>query len=73
MSTKKIILAIAFLLSAAPVALAQSAYTSGTEASRVRAGYPSPYGYSSGLSSYAQTSGYGRAIRGLKQRGAFER
>jgi hypothetical protein len=67
-STKKIFLAMAFLLSAAPAALAQSAYTSGTEASRVRAGYPSPYGYSSGLSSYARTNGYGGTIRGLKRR-----
>lgn len=67
MSAKKIILAMAFLLSAAPVALAQSAYTSGTAASRVRAGYPSPYGYSSGLSSYARTDGYVRATRGPKR------
>ena len=34
-------------------ALAQSAYTTGTEANRVAAGYPSPYGYGSGLYAYA--------------------
>jgi hypothetical protein len=34
-------------------ALAQSAYTSGTAASRAAAGYPSPYGDGSGLYDYA--------------------
>jgi len=34
-------------------AMAQSAYTTGTEASRVAAGYPSPYGDESGLYAYA--------------------
>src|ERR1700675_422836 len=34
-------------------ALAQSAYTTGTAASRSAAGYPSPYGYGSGLYDYA--------------------
>jgi hypothetical protein len=34
-------------------ALAQSAYTTGTAASRAAAGYPSPYGYGSGLYDYA--------------------
>jgi hypothetical protein len=34
-------------------ALAQSAYTTGTAASRAAAGYPSPYGYGSGLYAYA--------------------
>ena len=33
-------------------ALAQSAYTTGSAASRVAAGYPSPYGYGSGLYAY---------------------
>jgi hypothetical protein len=35
------------------VAVAQSAYTSGTAASSETAGYPSPYGYGSGLYAYA--------------------
>ncbi|HEY2530229.1 MAG TPA: hypothetical protein VGJ20_20225 [Xanthobacteraceae bacterium] len=43
MTAKKFIVAAALLLSATP-ALAQSAWTTGTEASRVTAGYPSPYG-----------------------------
>jgi hypothetical protein len=35
-------------------ALAQSAYTTGSAASRIAAGYPSPYGYGgSGLYAYA--------------------
>jgi hypothetical protein len=34
-------------------ALAQSAYTTGSAASRAAAGYPSPYGYGSGLYAYA--------------------
>ena len=33
-------------------AMAQSAYTSGSAASRGAAGYPSPYGYGSGLYAY---------------------
>jgi hypothetical protein len=35
------------------VALAQSAYTAGTAASRAAAGHPSPYGYGSGPYAYA--------------------
>ena len=54
--TKRIIVAVALLLSAAPAAFAQSAYTTGTEASRVRAGYPSPYGYDGGLYNYVPDS-----------------
>src|SRR6266851_10145110 len=34
-------------------AMAQSAYTTGSAASRVAAGYPSPYGNGSGLYAYA--------------------
>ena len=34
-------------------ALAQSAYTTGSAASRAAAGYPSPYGYGGGLYAYA--------------------
>jgi hypothetical protein len=45
-------------------ALAQSAYTSGTAASRAAAGYPSPYGYGSGLYDYAPGYGYGRSAQG---------
>lgn len=43
-------------------ALAQSAYTSGTAASRERAGYPSPYGGSSGFYAYARGHTYGYTI-----------
>ncbi len=47
-------------------ASAQSAYTTGTAASRERAGYPSPYGYEG---FYAYVPGYGyHAARG-HQRG----
>jgi hypothetical protein len=34
-------------------AMAQSAYTTGSAASNAAAGYPSPYGYGSGLYAYA--------------------
>jgi hypothetical protein len=43
-------------------ALAQSAYTSGTAASRERAGYPSPYGGSRGFYAYAPGYAYGYTI-----------
>jgi hypothetical protein len=43
-------------------ALAQSAYTSGTAASRERAGYPSPYGGRSGFYAYAPGYAYGYTI-----------
>jgi hypothetical protein len=52
-------LTIAALLTAA---LAQSAYTSGTAASRERAGYPSPYGGSSGFYAYAPSYAYGYTV-----------
>ena len=53
-----LIAAIAALGIAMPAAaMAQSAYTTGSAASRVTAGYPSPYG--SGL--YAYAPGYGHA------------
>jgi hypothetical protein len=42
-------------------ALAQSAYTTGSAASRAAAGYPSPYGYGSGL--YAYAPGHFTAMR----------
>jgi hypothetical protein len=41
---KKILIALAILVAATPVALAQSAYTSGSASSNARSGYPSPYG-----------------------------
>jgi hypothetical protein len=45
-------------------ALAQSAYTTGTAASRLAAGYPSPYGgYGSGLYAYVPDHVYGRSAR----------
>ncbi len=50
----KLIAAIAASSIALPAAaLAQSAYTTGTAASRAAAGYPSPYGYESVLYDYA--------------------
>jgi hypothetical protein len=45
-------------------ALAQSAYTTGSAASRVAAGYPSPYGYGSGLYAYVPGHAYDRSARG---------
>ena len=49
-----LIAAIAASTIALPAAaLAQSAYTTGSAASRAAAGYPSPYGYGSGLYAYA--------------------
>jgi hypothetical protein len=49
-----LIAAIAALSLALPAAaLAQSAYTTGTAASRAAAGYPSPYGNGGGLYAYA--------------------
>ena len=49
-----LIAAIAASSLALPVAaLAQSAYTTGTAASRAAIGYPSPYGYGSVLYDYA--------------------
>jgi hypothetical protein len=51
----KLIAAIAASSIALPAAaLAQSAYTTGSAASRAAAGYPSPYGNGSGLYDYAQ-------------------
>jgi hypothetical protein len=52
-TARKLTLVIALLLSAAPAALAQSAYTTGTLSNSVAAGYPSPYGTGSGLYAYA--------------------
>src|ERR1700688_434897 len=45
-------------------ALAQSAYTTGSAASRAAAGYPSPYGYGSGFYAYAPGHGYGHSAQG---------
>ena len=60
MTVKTIIAAIVLSLSAAPVALAQSDYTTGTAASNEAAGYPSPGGYGGGLYAYMPNykSGY---------------
>lgn len=60
MTTTKIIAALAFLLAATGAAFAQSAYTSGTEASSVAAGYPSPYGGGAGV--YAYVPNYGHRL-----------
>jgi hypothetical protein len=43
-------------------ALAQSAYTTGSAASRTAAGYSSPYQSESGLYAYAPQHAYGHAI-----------
>jgi len=59
MTAEKIVVAIALLISAMSVALAQSAYTSGTIASSERAGYPSPQRYGTGLYAYVPDYGYG--------------
>ena len=58
-----LIAAVAAFAIASP-ALAQSDYTSGTEASDVRAGYPSPYGHRHrrGLHLYAPGYGYGHSV-----------
>ncbi len=61
-----LIAAITALGIASPTALAQSAWTTGTAASRARAGYPSPYGYE-GL--YAYVPGYGYHAAHGHQRG----
>jgi FlaG/FlaF family flagellin (archaellin) len=58
-----IAIAIVFLLSATPAALAQSAYTTGTAASDEAAGYPSPYGNGSGFYAYRPGYGYGHSPR----------
>lgn len=57
-----LIAAIAASTIALPAAaLAQSAYTTGSAASRAAAGYSSPYGYGSGLYDYAP--GYGHSAQ----------
>jgi hypothetical protein len=53
-----LIVAVAASAIASP-ALAQSDYTSGTEGSDVRAGYPSPYGHRHRHRLYAYARGYG--------------
>jgi hypothetical protein len=52
MTPRTIILTMALVLSATSAALAQSAYTTGTAASRAEAGYSSPYG-GAGIYAYA--------------------
>ena len=44
MTTKSIVLSVAFVLGATPAAFAQSAYTTGTAESSATAGYNAPYG-----------------------------
>jgi hypothetical protein len=60
-----LIAAVAASAVASP-ALAQSDYTTGTEASDVRHGYPSPYGHRPGhrhgLYAYAPGHGYGHSV-----------
>jgi hypothetical protein len=58
-----LIAAVAAFAIASP-ALAQSDYSSGTEASDVRHGYPSPYGHRhrSGLHLYAPGYGYSHSV-----------
>ena len=52
----------AFGIAMPAAAMAQSAYTTGSAASRVAAGFPSPYG--SGLYAYAPGHVYGRSAQG---------
>ncbi len=68
MIAKNIVVVMAFLLSATTATLAQSAYTTGSAAGNAAAGYPSPYGYGSGLYAYAPTYhvAIGREWRGRK-------
>jgi hypothetical protein len=51
--TMKLTLVMLLLVGAAPVARAQSDYTTGTISNSVAAGYPSPYGAGGGLYAYA--------------------
>jgi hypothetical protein len=62
-TVRKLTLAMALLFGAAPAALAQSAYTTGTISNSVAAGYPSPYGTGSGLYAYAPGFGARHAER----------
>lgn len=48
----------AFAIASPAAAMAQSAYTTGTEADSVAAGYPSPYGNSNDLYAYAPSHGH---------------
>jgi hypothetical protein len=48
----------ALTIGAPAAALAQSAYTTGSAAGNVAAGYPSPYGSGGGLYAYAPNYGY---------------
>ena len=57
---RKLTLAMALLLGAAPAALAQSDYTTGTISNSVTAGYPSPYGAGSGLYADGRVGGHAR-------------
>ena len=57
MTATKILLTVSLVLGATSAALAQSAYTSGSAASREMAGYPSPYGGGGGLYAYAPRYG----------------
>jgi hypothetical protein len=62
MGVKTIVLAVAFLLSASTLTLAQSDYTTGTAESSAAAGLPTPYGYGGGLYAYVPPRhGYGHA------------
>lgn len=68
MTARKIVVAIALLLSATTATLAQSAYTTGSAAGNAAAGYPSPSGYGSGLYAYAPGY-YGHIAIGREWRG----
>lgn len=65
MTTRKIIITGALLLSATSAAMAQSAWTTGAASDRARAGYETPYG--GGLYAYAP----GPAYRDTSGRGAY--
>jgi hypothetical protein len=59
-----LIAAIAASIALPAAALAQSAYTTGSAANRVAAGYPSPYGSGSGLYAYVPGHVHGRSAQG---------
>jgi hypothetical protein len=66
-ATLALIAAIAASSIALPAAtMAQSAYTTGSAANRVAAGYPSPYGFGSGLYAYAPGRFYGHSVQGRR-------
>ncbi len=67
-TVKTIALALALVLGAAPAALAQSAYTTGSVAGNLAAGYASPYGAGA---VYNSASGFGGHVAVRSGRNAY--